>query len=166
VSAGLVILATVVYYLVPVPGRMSEGSWAILFGCGSGVLAVLILLSIRKLLPDAGQVKLRGIVLLLVLTVLFFSWCDRSLAELPGQFVSLQNKTDALYFNVSTLATVGFGDVHPQAQLARAAVTVQIVFNLVFLGAAAGVISGLTRQRAATRAQTRASSRNGRDEAR
>ncbi len=77
--------------------------------------------------------------------MLFFSWSDASVAKLPGQFAQLHDKTDALYFNVSTLATVGFGDVHPVGQLARAAVTLQIVFNLVFLGAAVSMITGFFR---------------------
>jgi len=165
-SLGLVVLATVAYFLLPVPGRMHEGSWAVLFGCGAGVLAALIVLAIRKLLGATEGARVRGLVLLLVLTVLFFSWCDASVAELPGQFVGLHNKTDALYFNVSTLATVGFGDVHAQGQLARAAVTLQIVFNLVFLGAAAGVISGFMRNRARNRASQRAPSRDDGDGAR
>ena len=55
--------------------------------------------------------------------------------------------------NISTLATVGFGDVHPTGQLARAAVTIQIVFNLVFLGAAVSLISGFFRARATGRLQ-------------
>jgi hypothetical protein len=98
------------------------------------------------------QARIRGLVLLLTVTVLFFSWADKSVAALPHQFVQLTNKTDALYFNISTLATVGFGDVHPVGQLARAAVTLQIVFNLVFLGAAVTVISGYFRRRAQARA--------------
>ena len=42
--------------------------------------------------------------LLLTVTVLFFSYADEAVAELPDQFVSLSTKTDALYFNISTLA--------------------------------------------------------------
>jgi voltage-gated potassium channel len=72
-------------------------------------------------------------------------------AKIPGQFVDLHTKTDAVYFSVSTLATVGFGDVHPSGELARAAVTIQILFNLVFLGAAVATISGLWRQRTSHR---------------
>jgi voltage-gated potassium channel len=59
--------------------------------------------------------------------------------------------TDALYFSISTLATVGFGDVHAAGQLARGAVAVQIVFNLVFVGTVAAMISGLMRHRATKR---------------
>jgi len=148
VAVALVVLATAGYYLVPVPHQMRESSWAILFGCGVAALGILIALAIWRLLGAGEQVRVRALVLLLVLTVLFFSWCDDSVARIPGQFVDLHTKTDALYFTVSTVATVGFGDVHAAGQLARAAVTVQIVFNLVFLGAALTMISGFVRERA------------------
>ena len=140
--------ATTVYAAIPVPGQMHESSWAFMFGAGLIVLGLLILVSIRRLLRAGEEARIRGLVLLLTLTVLFFSWADESVAKLPDQFAQLTNKTDALYFNISTLATVGFGDVHPVGELARAAVTLQIVFNLVFLGTAVSVISGYFRRRA------------------
>ena len=140
--------ATVVYYVLPVPGPMREGSWALMFFLGAAVLGVLILLTIVRLLRAGEDARITGLILLLTLTVLFFSWSDDSVAALPGQFAELASKTDSLYFNISVLATVGFGDVHPVGQLARAAVTLQIVFNLVFLGAAVSVITGRVRRRA------------------
>jgi hypothetical protein len=151
ITLGLVVLTTVVYYLLPVPGRMREDSWAVLFGCGMVVLGILIILSIGRLLRAGEQTRIRALILLLCVTVFFFSYLDVALAEIPGQFVSLHTKTDGLYFSVSTLATVGFGDVHAAGQLARISVTVQIVFNLVFLGAAVGTISGLLKHRAGRR---------------
>lgn len=153
VSLLLVAAITAGYFLLPVPSRMHKGSWEVLFWCGVAVLGSLIVLTIRRLLRAGEAARLRGLIMLLCLTVLFFSYADRALAELPGQFVSLHNKTDALYFNVSTVATVGFGDIHPVGQLARLAVTIQIIFNLVFLGTAIGLISGLLRARANQRAQ-------------
>jgi voltage-gated potassium channel len=159
VRAGVVTLLliaamTAVYYLLPVPGGVAKGAWQLAFWCGIAVLGSLILVAIRRLLRAGEAARLRGLILLLCLTVLFFSYADRTLAVLAGQFAGLQTKTDALYFNVSTMATVGFGDVHASGQLARQAVTLQIVFNLVFLGTAVGVISGLVRTRANNRAQS------------
>ena len=147
-SVALVAAATAVYYVLPVPGRMHESSWAVMFFLGAAMLGALILAAVRRLLRAGEDARIRGLILLLTLTVLFFSWSDESLARLPGQFTLLSTKTDSLYFNISTLATVGFGDVHPVGQLARAAVTVQIVFNLVFLGAAVSLITGFFRTRA------------------
>jgi voltage-gated potassium channel len=160
----LVAAATAVYFVLPVPGRMRESSWAFMFSAGVLVLAVLILLSIRRLLRAGEQARIRGLVLLLTVTVLFFSWADESVAALPDQFADLTNKTDALYFNISTLATVGFGDVHPVGQLARVAVTLQIVFNLVFLGTAVSLITGYFRRRALGRAQSGSGPKNAGDE--
>ena len=90
---------------------------------------------------------------LLCLAVSFFARAYYLLAQLPGQFDGLRTRTDALYFTVSTLSTVGYGDVHATGQLARAAVTVQIVFDLVFIGAAAAVISEMLRARGTRRRQ-------------
>lgn len=143
-------MATIVYFLIPVP-KLGKGPWTVLFFGGSGVLGVLILASVRKLLHAGEDAGLRGLVLLLTLTVLFFSWTDASVAKLTGQFADLHDRTDALYFNISTLATVGFGDVHPSGELARAAVTLQIIFNLVFLGAAVSMITGVFRRRVQVR---------------
>jgi voltage-gated potassium channel len=151
-TGALVAIITVIYYVLPIPGHMHEGSWAVLFGCGLGVLAVLIVVSIRRLLRAGEQTRVRALVLLLCITVFFFSYTDAALAEIPNQFVSLHTKTDGLYFSVSTLATVGFGDVHAVGQAARVAVTLQIVFNLVFLGSAIAMITGMWRERARRRA--------------
>ncbi len=151
----LVIVATAVYFALPVPGRMRGASWALLFSCGAVALGLLILLAIRRLLRAGEGARIRGLVLLLVLTVLWFAWSDATVARLPGQFADLHTKIDALYFTVSTLTTVGFGDVHATGQLARAAVTVQMVFNLVFIGLAAGIVTGFLRTRATNRLQPR-----------
>jgi voltage-gated potassium channel len=153
VTLTLAVLATVVYFAVPVPGRMHEVSWEFLFSCGVLVLGLLIMLAIRRLLRAGEGARIRGLVLLLVLTVLWFAWADASVAVLPGEFYDLHTKIDALYFTVSTVTTVGYGDVHATGQLARAAVTVQMTFNLVFIGLSAGIVTGFLRTRATHRIQ-------------
>ncbi len=156
VSVLLIAALTAGYFFLPVPSVINKEVWEIVFWCGIAVLASLILVALRRLLRAGEAARVRGLILLLCLTVLFFSYADRTVAELRGQFVGLHSKTDALYFNVSTVSTVGFGDVHAAGQLARAAVTVQIIFNLVFLGTAVGLISGMVRSRANKRAQASA----------
>ncbi len=63
----------------------------------------------------------------------------------------MTTKTDALYFTVSTLATVGFGDVHATAQLSRALVIIQIVFNLAFVGTLVSLLTRLIHERGTIR---------------
>jgi voltage-gated potassium channel len=153
-TVAIVVITTVIYYVLPTPGRMHDESWAVLFCCGIAVLGALIVLSILRLLRAGAETRVRALVVLLCITVLFFSWVDDVLAAIPGQFVSMHTKTDALYFSVQTLSTVGYGDVRPAGQLARTAVTVQIIFNLVFLGTAVAMITGLARARVNRRIRT------------
>jgi voltage-gated potassium channel len=148
----IVAAVTVVYYVLPLPGRMRDVSWTVLFCLGTFALGAGIWVVIRRaLVRDRPEQRVTTLIVLLCVTVLFFSFVDAIVAAIPGQFADLHTKTDALYFSISTLATIGFGDVHPTGQLARGAVTVQIIFNLVFLGAALTMISGLYRARATSR---------------
>lgn len=69
----------------------------------------------------------------------------------PGQFAGLDTRLDALYFSMVTTATVGYGDIHAVSQAARAVVTAQVAFNLVFV---AGLVALLQTQiRARSEAQ-------------
>jgi hypothetical protein len=63
------------------------------------------------------------------------------------------NRTDALYFTVTTFATVGFGDITATSQIARLMVTVQMVLDLLILGFGLRAFLGavqMGRQRQAT----------------
>lgn len=50
------------------------------------------------------------------------------------------SRLDALYFTVTTFATVGFGDINARSATARAVVTVQIILDLVLIGLMTRVI--------------------------
>ena len=64
----------------------------------------------------------------------------------PEQFAGMANRSDALYFSVTIMATVGFGDVHAVGTPARLMVTAQMLFNLIYLGTALRVLSaGISR---------------------
>lgn len=53
----------------------------------------------------------------------------------PGTFTSVLTRMDALYFTVTIFSTVGFGDISAVSQSARVLVTVQMILNLIVLGA-------------------------------
>lgn len=111
------------------------------------LLATLIARTVRaQVLGSGREVRIQGLIFLVVLVVLFFSVLYLGMA---GQFDGLATKTDSLYFTVSTLGTVGYGDVHATGQAARVAVTIQMVFDLVYVAALVSVISGMIREHAA-----------------
>jgi voltage-gated potassium channel len=59
------------------------------------------------------EVRVEPLVLQIVAGVTVFALADLLVARrAPKQFVDLGTKTDAVYFALTTLATVGYGDIH------------------------------------------------------
>jgi voltage-gated potassium channel len=56
------------------------------------------------------------------------------------------SRLDALYFTVTTLATVGFGDITPTSALTRTVTTVLIVLGVALLGAGVRILIGVASQ--------------------
>src|SRR5262245_40012674 len=148
----------VVYYAIPVGEAPS--AWGVFISvvgllAGMGILVHLTIRQVRRLAAarsDDEGIRIESLIFLIYIVVPMFAFGYFVLETAdPGQFESLETKTDALYFSVSTLATVGFGDVHAADQLARALVTLQIAFDLVFVGAMVSLLTGLVRSRATTR---------------
>ena len=147
--AGAAAVLTVAYYLIPARGRLSTTSWSALFAVGAAVLAALVLLLVGGLLRAGPDVRLQRLFVMLCLTVFFFADAYYLLSQMPGQIDDAHTKTDTLYFTITTLSTVGYGDVHAAGQLARIAVTIQIIFDLFFIGTAVAVAGGILRTKAA-----------------
>ena len=57
-----------------------------------------------------------------------------------GSFSEALTRTDALYFTVTVFATVGFGDITPVTEGARAVVTGQMIAGIVILGLGVRII--------------------------
>jgi hypothetical protein len=66
-----------------------------------------------------------------------------------GQIDAIETKIDALYFTVTTAATVGFGDITADGQGARLLVTINMVVNIAAIGATVKLIGWAARQRIA-----------------
>jgi voltage-gated potassium channel len=135
------------YYVIPVEPRQfgAQLGLRIAGAVVAGLLITwLIVRQVSRQLTKPDEASLANLYLALVAGVAFFALADYITAVSdPGQFVDLRTKTDALYFALATLTTVGYGDVHAQGQLARGVVAVQLVFNLVVIATGASV---LTRQ--------------------
>ncbi len=57
------------------------------------------------------------------------------------------SRVDAVYFSVTVLATVGFGDITPTSETARVIVTLQMIVDLILLGLIAKVLVGAVQRR-------------------
>lgn len=151
------------YFLLPLhrlgPDRSALA--LVLLVVALGVLALLLVRQIHaELLERPGAHPGVVIPLLMCLSVLVFSAAYFVMAHYPGQFDGLRTRVDALYFTLVTLATVGYGDITPLGQAARVVTMLQIVYNFVFLTAAATALTRRIRSRVGTRDRPR--SRRGR----
>jgi len=131
-----------------VPENADNAPVGVLLGA---LLAVAGLVTVTWVIVDEVQraeKRLRPIHLLLALelVVVIFSlvyyWVA---AHWPGEFIGMETRLDALYFSLTTVATVGYGDISASGQLARLLVSVQLVFNLVFVAALVGLFQGRLR---------------------
>ena len=149
--AGIVAL----YFIVPV-GRHNPMPLAVATTLAIAlaiVLAVLISRRIIRILDGRGDDGIRGPLILLASVIMAFSMGYYLLARSdPGQIAGLETRLDALYFTLTTLATIGYGDIHPAGQAARAICCVQVVFNAIFL---AGLVRATLYQAKAVRAARR-----------
>jgi voltage-gated potassium channel len=92
--------------------------------------------------------------LLLTILLVTFSATYYELAHrVDGSMGGLDTKTDSLYFTITTLATVGYGDITPVSQPARAVASLQMLVDLAFLGLGVRILS-----RAVEHSRTRAAS--------
>jgi hypothetical protein len=147
--AGLLIL----YFSVPIGSQ--ESTPRLLLGVGVTMVGVVVVgYAIYRYVVEAihgsrDVMPLARLLLTVELVIVVFSFGYFILAtEATGQMVGINTRLDALYFTIVTLATVGYGDVHAVGQFARALVTVQIAFNLVFIGALVAVTrTGLSQGR-------------------
>ena len=78
-------------------------------------------------------------------SVLLFASTYLAISEYDKQIVGLETPLDAVYFTMTTLMTIGFGDIAAEGQFARGVVLVQMVFTVVLLSSSVRLFTSLTR---------------------
>ncbi|OKJ29480.1 metal transporter [Streptomyces sp. CB02366] len=149
VAGGLV----TAYYLLPLDERLTTGTAVLLV---SGLLVVLLVFCwevraiTRSPFPRLRAVEGLAATLVLFLVLFAVSYYLLERSE-PGSFSEALNRTDALYFTLTTFATVGFGDITARSQTGRVFTMAQMAGGLLLVGVAARVLTsavqaGLNRQ--------------------
>jgi voltage-gated potassium channel len=142
-SAAASALLVLAYYVLPLDaGHGAALAWLVL---GLAAVAAVLAWQVRAI-AGAPYPRLRAIGALAVglpLLLVVFAAAYLLLAENdPASFAQPLDRTGALYFAVTVLATVGFGDIAPVTAAARAITMVQMLLDLLAFGLAAKAIVG------------------------
>jgi voltage-gated potassium channel len=128
------------YAFVPVPE--STGA-RVLVGLMAGLVIFVALVGrqivtiLRAEHPVLRAIEVLALALPLLAVVFAFTYLSLSRAD-AASFSEELDRVGAMYFTVSTISTVGFGDLAPRSETAQILVTVQMLFDLA-------LIAGLVR---------------------
>jgi voltage-gated potassium channel len=139
----LVVVLLLLYAVWPFD-TAPDAAWDVVVLGFAGVLFVWVLVRQVRHIMAARLPEVRAIEALVVSITLFVVLVSGLYLYLsgavPSAFSESLDRMGALYFTVTVLATVGFGDIHPVGSLARAAVTGQMVMDVVLVGVVVRVL--------------------------
>ncbi len=137
-AVTMTIVLVALYFVVPLEWISSVPVGLVL------LIAPLILLAVSiwqiRAVMRSPQPGLRGIEALAIIAPLYLllfavTYFLMSL-DAPQSFTAdALTRVDALYLTVTIFSTVGFGDISAASQPARILVTIQMILNLIVLGA-------------------------------
>ncbi len=140
-------LLVFLYYELPMDRPVNGDTIPLLLIC-LAVLAAVIAWQVRSIVRSDSP-ALRAIEALAATTpmylLLFASAYFLMERDAGASFTEPLTRTDALYFSVTVLSSVGFGDIAPKSQTARLVVTLQMFLDLILLGLAVKVFLGAVR---------------------
>ena len=144
VAAGM----SLVYALMP----FRHGKWWLDALIGLAAIGAIVPLTVRrvsavKTTDRPTLVAIEALVMLFLLLIFGFSALYLTINRDGDQFFGLNTRVDAMYFTVTTLSTVGYGDVHAIGQAGRIAVTAQILVDFTLLAVSVRLLLDTTRQR-------------------
>lgn len=133
--AAVLALILSLFFFVPVEGFNNENPASAWIRVAAVALVFLIALAVQlKMILAAKVPQVRAaeaVVETILMFLCLFALLYTSMSTTDRySFSHPLSKIDALYFTTSTFATVGFGDITPVSQLARAVVSVQMIADL------------------------------------
>ncbi len=150
--AGTWFATMTVYFLLPldsdVEGVLVQLVLGVLFFVALAVWQVIRIM--HSDLPQLRAIEALGV--LGAFFVVLFAGVYLALAGArPESFTQPLDHTAALYFTITVLATVGFGDISAVSEVARWVVSAQMILDLVLLAGVARVVVGAAQRSLGTK---------------
>ncbi len=146
-SVLVAVVLVVLYYVLPLDRWGSDAAIRLLIGIVVfvGVMVWEVRAIAGSRYPGLRAAETLGLILPLFL-VLFASTYFVMERASAASFTEPLTRTDALYFTVTVFSTVGFGDITAKSEAARVVLIVQMLADLVFLGAGLRVLLGAVQR--------------------
>jgi len=130
-----VVLLFALYGEMPAANRTGIGTLIKLF-IGLAIFGAVLGWQVLKIMgaehPELRAAEALAIAIPVVLIVFAFTYLSMSHVK-PGSFSEPLNHVRAVYFVITVLSTVGFGDITPKTDAAMILVSFQIMLDLVLL---------------------------------
>jgi voltage-gated potassium channel len=152
VAAVLVVL----YYVLPLDRPWDSATWIRLL-IGLLVFAGVMVWQVRSI-AGSRYPGVRGAETLALIVPFFLLLFASTYFEMArasaASFTQPLTRTDALYFTVTVFTTVGFGDIAAKSETARVVLIVQMLADLVVLGAGIRLLLSAVQRGRERRSQT------------
>jgi len=129
---------TVAYFYVPLE-HLATFPFGVIIVCGIVILAAVTIHQVRSIVRSAhpGAKAIEALTLTVPLFLILFAATYYVMSQGDSGSFNMSGLTrgDTLYFTVTVFATVGFGDIVATSHAARSLVTVQMILDLILLGA-------------------------------
>ena len=143
-----------VYFAMFFDGYRGISTMAIL---ATGIVVLVLVLARQVQMisrddhPTVRAVEALGIAIPLLVVVFASAYVAVTRSD-PAAFSERLSRGDAVYFTITTLATVGYGDITPVSDVARLIASIQMLLDLVLIGALVRVLFGAAQHTLARRA--------------
>ncbi len=136
----------VVYYALPLDGTSVGTLFALALGLTAlaGMLSWQVRAIVRSKRPRLRAIEALATAVPFFLVLFAAVYVGLSRSD-PAAFTEALDRTDALYFTVTTFATVGFGDIAPLAREARIIAMIQMLAGMALLGGGLKLLLGAVR---------------------
>jgi hypothetical protein len=149
-ASAFILVLSLVYLFLPLnESPATTTAVVVLCSIGLGVFVVIFLRRLRAitLSPHPYVTGGEALVEVLALFIGVFAMIHLAIADAtPAAYTEPLDRVAAVYFAVTVLTTVGFGDIAPVSTGARVATTIQMIVDLFMLAITARVIIGVARR--------------------
>lgn len=108
-------------------------------------LADMLVRDVRRTYTESIGVRALIVAVMMVEAILLFATAYLLVSARPDEIVGMSTPLDSIYFTMTTLMTIGFGDIAAQGQLARGLVLTQMLFSVLLLTASIRLLTSLVR---------------------